>query len=571
VRRARGTASAWRVGRLAALIGLLAAAGTAAPAQGALRWSEPERLGPGTATNSHVAIDARGTVLATWGQSGLEGSGFTYRWRSPLGKWTAARTIPRFAATGGPRISMTPHGEALFAYSDMSNDVSYVTARAGGAFSEPKSLGEPGERGVLTFATDDVGNAVAAWVRASDSAIRLATKRPGLDFGPAQTIDVKPEGTFGSGWLSVAVNTAGAAVVAWSNHRQEADGSRTTTYRISYRPPAGTFGPPEDVPFGLRNGANQHVGLSETGEVVLAVQQQISDGSGGLTYAVRRLVGGWSQHRELGPLAFVRNVFTEPTGGVSFLMQKETGRRPMYPGDGALERWVQFATHRLDGTLAGPNQISAADGRLPAGAMNLRGDLLAAWGVGSGPNSGSAHVAVAERPAGGSFGVEQIVSEEQGVFAHDVALNDARQAAAIWTSSRDPGDGRPYPVDIALRFDPKLPPLPPPPEVDIGKPTDPILDENGIALPVECDQACTVEAGGLLLGSVSVEGRAKRGSKVRLEKERRGRVRVRFGAAAREAARKALAAGERPWVSVIVRAKGRSPRALFVSRRAKLR
>lgn len=560
-----GSARVRRAGPFAALCCAIAIAALAAPAHGALRWSKPERVSPGSTSNPRVAIDALGTVLVAWGQPQTQPAGLTYRWRSPLGRWTDAQTLPGIGNHGPTRIAMTPLGDALVAYSDMSTDVSYTTAPRGGDFSPPKLLGEPGERGFVTLATDDAGNAVAGWVRSSDGAIRIATKRPGLDFGPAQTIDVPPSGTTGSGWLSVAVNAAGAGVVAWSNHRQNADGSRTTSYRISYRPPAGAFGPPEDAPLTIRDGANQHVGLSQIGEVVLAVQQRILDGAGGLTYAVRGLLGGWSAPRELGPLAEVRNVFTEPTGGVSFLMQKESGQRPSAPSDNR----VQFATHQANGTLAGPDQISEADGHDPAGAMNLRGDLLAAWGVGAGADNGSAFVAVAERPVGGAFGAQTIISDRD-VYAIDVALNDASQAAALWRRTAAPGDQFRYAAFAAFRFDPDLAAVPPPPGVDIGRPIDPILDDDGIVVPVECDQACTVQPSGLLVEGTSVAARAKKGTKLRLKKGARGRVRVRFGAAGREAAREALGAGRKPWVSVTVRAKGRSPRAKFVSRRAKL-
>jgi hypothetical protein len=114
-----------------------------------------------------------------------------------------------------------------------------------------------------------------------------------------------------------------------------------------------------------------------------------------------------------------------------------------------------------------------------------------------------------------------------------------------------------------------VPPLPP--DLVIGKPTDVELDDDGVAVPVDCDVACTAQPGGALVIGDEVIARAKRGSKLRLARGARGRVRVRFSSPVRAAARAARAAGRKPWVSVSVRAKGKARRSVTATRRVKLR
>lgn len=548
------------------MLALLAAPG---PAAADLTWSKPEQLTPPYAADPKVAIDARGLTLLTWGQRtgyGPQLGRFSYRWRTPGGRWSPIRTadgvVPDFESV----LRMTPHGDALVAYGDRDNELVYRTAPAGGTFSRAKRLGDPGEKGFVDVATDDAGNAVAAWSRLSDGAIRFASRRADGDFGPAQTLEVRTGEQYRTSSITrpaVAMNTAGAALIAWQIGQEPDEEGHHTRHRVAYRPPAGSFGTPELAPrFGSSTQYQHALAMTESGDAVMTSQDFVTTEGGATTYAVRRATGGWSDVRELGRMGFIANLFAEPGGAVSFVVSRQ--------GASGSDTFVDFVTRLPDGTLVGPNQISAGDGHIPHAAMSLRGDLIATWVRGYHGMSREGVVAVADRLAGAAFQPEVALSP-RGTWSPHVALNDARQAAIAWDYDADPA-GEYAPAGWgAFRFDPEIPPLPLPPEIDIGAPLDPVLDGDGIAVPVECDRDCTVLPGGLLVDAASDARRSKKTGSVKLRKGARRRVRVRFGAADRTAAREALASGRRPWVSLTVRAKGKSPRPVRVSRRVKLR
>jgi hypothetical protein len=533
----------------------------AAPADGALRWSDPQALSePGSTGYVRVATDARGDSLVVWGQIRNDGQGYgeiLYRWRSPRGKWTPTRAIPipniGLLSVG---VAMTPLGEAVVVAAHQRTGVFSATARPGREFTAPRPIAPADERPLgVTLAIDDAGNGAATWLSQPGGRIRVATRRPGAGFGEPVTI----AGDSGGAVPFVAMNDAGAAVVAWPS-------SSETGLRpfASYRPPAGSFGPPEQVQVEAR-GPVFHPSVDPAGGVLLAFGETIYRGERaetGSSYAVRSPLGGWGPEQVIDTGGYVSEAFAEPTGAVSFLIDVPD------PSGNAAEprRYVRFASRLPTGMLRGPTQISKDKGSSPDGAMNLRGDILAAW---SDQADGTGRVTVADRPVGTVF-TEPVAISDPKTFGASVAFNDALQAVVAWVQTPTPNYAVGSWVEVAVREDLALPTLPFPPDVDLGAPLDPILDGDGIAVPVSCDVACTVEPTGLLFDKRQATARAKTAGRVKVLAGRRRDVRVRFGATARRAARKALADGRKPWVAFTVRAKGRSPRPVAFSRRVPL-
>jgi hypothetical protein len=553
---------------------IAALAVSAAPAGAVLRWSDPAILSePGSTGLVRVASDARGDSLVVWGTYRDDGSGYHelfYRWRSPRGGWTDTRSVPiRNLGLLSVDLAMTPAGDAMIVGTHREGRIRMATARPGGAFGDPVAVGDAADRATgLDLAMDDEGNAVLAWVRDTygdpnpdgsrtrDSAVRVATRKAGAEFGDPVTLDTES----GAVVAFAAMNAAGAAVVVWG-------GSGETGIRpfASYRPPAGSFGPPERVPVDAR-GPTFRTAVNVAGEAVVTLNEVIYSAgqtNAGSSYAVRSPLGGWSDEQVIDTRGYATEVYAEPSGAVSFLLDMPD------PGGSAQEprRQVGFASRLASGVVSGPRQISKDQGSLGGGAMNLRGDILAAW---SDRADGTGRIAVAERPAGTVFGEELPISAPNGLGAAP-ALNDAGQALVAWMHTPTPNYAVGSRVEAAVREDPALPTLPFPPDVDLGAPLDPVLDDDGIAVPVACDVSCTVEPTGLLYEGADATARAKRAARTKLAAKARGRVRVRFGAAARKSARKALARGRKAWVALTVRAKGRSPRTVAFSRRVRLK
>jgi hypothetical protein len=192
--------------------------------------------------------------------------------------------------------------------------------------------------------------------------------------------------------------------------------------------------------------------------------------------------------------------------------------------------------------------------------MNLRGDILTSL---YSPRA-DVPVELIERAPGEEFGPRRA---QGGTYAR-VAINDAGQAAVMLGA----GNASSPPVQVAVREDPRLPVLPFPPTVDIDTPVDPGLDEKGeLRLAVSCSTACKATPNGILAAEGDSQLVAASGSSKRIRAKRRGLVTLRFGSEQSRKVRKALRAGRKPWVSVSVRARGRSPRPITVSRRIRLR
>jgi hypothetical protein len=277
---------------------------------------------------------------------------------------------------------------------------------------------------------------------------------------------------------------------------------------------------------------------------------------------VRSPLGGWGPQTLLDTGGYVTEVLAEPAGAVAFLVEA---------GQGSGGRTARFTVRNSDGTVVGPSDISPPDACGPLAAMNLRGDVLATW---CRPFNGRAigtRVDVRDRPAGGSFGPEVPISGYDSIESFP-ALNDAGQAALVWLHYAKSGDPSQIVVQASVREDPSLPALPFPPAIDIHLPLSvPVGNDGSIPLPVRCNQACNVSTKGILFGAGDAPVAAAGSRSARLKARRRRSLRLTFGAAAASQARAALGAGKRPWASVSVTAKGRSPRPVTLSRRVRLR
>jgi hypothetical protein len=544
--------------RLTAAVALAIALAGAAPAQADLRWSEPQLLDTGAGSAYRVLIDARGDALALWTRPAPDGrsSTFVYAWRAPRGEWTEPRELG--AARGGVSVILTPLGRASAAWQDAGNRLVVADARPGRAFGAPAAVatGLNPLGTAVTLAGDDAGNLVTAWLvdecreegapeQGCGHSVRAATRSAAGAWSSPQWIERYTSG----GILKAAVNPAGAGAISY----MRANGSSAA---LSYRPPGGGFGPPE-APL-LPSIALPDLALDDAGRVTLLSPKGVLTGQPVTSVIVRRdPVTGWGEPGEL-PINGYDPLLAEPDGTASVVAIQ--GR--------AQERLdVKHAALRPDGTVEGPTTI-AEDGHSVDAAVNLRGDILAAWLTPAGSDPSEWRLMASERRFGGGFSAPERIAGP-GAGPALVALGDARQAAAIWSQGRY-GLAE---VRIAMREDPEAPELPFPPDVRVEAPSEPRLDSDGaLRLAVRCSRACTATPAALLLPGTGAEPAAAKGAARKLKARRAGTLGVRFGRDRAKAVRKALRAGRKPWVSFTVRARGGgSPRPMIVSRRVKLR
>lgn len=549
----------------------------AAPAAAAPRWSEPADVAPSGGWSPRAVMDAEGNTLVTWVQRD-SGGGFAsaYRWWQPDSGWGEIRQLPQ-GRGGVEDVEITPHGEAtvliVAGESGRPNRLTVASAEPGGAIGDFETVTtdamSPSNPG-FGLGADDAGGVVLAWRKWRDPYSSdpqpgfVATRRPGGSFGDPQQV-----GHFWSGPLAIAVNAAGAGAVAWGDMATRNTGSPgwtgTAGTNVTYRAPGGSFGAPE--PYGqAHNGSSVHLGIDVAGRVVVTSE------SAGLNpgpesrarYAVRSPLGEWTGSRVLDAEGSVTDLFVEPRGAVSFLINRRS--------DSGYENEARFLTLESDGRLEGGSLSSGRSRGEPAGAMNLRGGILAAWKRPAGDGEATQVVARERGFAGGPFAPEVVLADSYG-GSLETATNDLGQAVVVWMDGgpdrQQLGQG---PLRATVRDDPAVRAVPPPPDADIY--SDPLatLDSDGDLLaPARCSVSCKVKASGIVFPGGEAKALLGRGKSKRLKARRRTKVKLDFGRAGRKAVKAALANGHRPWVSVSVHARGKSPRPFVVSRRFKIR
>jgi hypothetical protein len=538
----------------------------AAPAGAAPAWSDPVPLSEPGVSGARVAMDARGNALVVWdhhyGDRTPTWSGnriaSSYRWYLPGRGWSPLRDLPR-AAGFVADVKITPRGEVHALVVGTGAELVPVgiwTATPGEPLEKAAAVTDEAYAGVPPgLGLDDAGNAIVAWAprQQQDQPVLVASRPAGGEFGPPQAVGRLPNGHPG-----VAMNPAGAAAVTWSDY--------VSRERVAYRPAGGQFGEVEDPD--LDRHAVPRLGLDLDGRLVLA--GRLNTGSpwmaGGppphAAVTARAPLGGWSQSQTVEEDAYVTSMVVGARGVATLVANRRSANDP--------ETKSHIVTRHPDGRLE-REEVSARTAGNPMLAIDHRGDVLVAWADGHGNPDRAVHVR--ERAAGAaSFGPSTAVADAMADVAVP-ALNDLGQAVVVWRQLT--WNGERYesgPITAVVRDDPALHDEPAPPDVTLYKDPLAALDEDGdLRAPVSCDRGCKVTSAGVVFPGGGQQALAGRGRSVRLKARRRTRVKLDFGADGARAVRDALAAGRRPWVSVTVSGRGRSPRPLVVSRRYKLR
>jgi PKD domain len=417
---------------LAALALLILPVGASAASP---NWIDPVDLSPSVsdASNPDVAMDSAGGTVALWEQTSTSGPG--------VGPMAVARAagIPfgspfELSTRGnGPRLAMTPAGEA-----------------------------------------------VAAWKRVDSTlgtnTIVVATKPPGGSFSPPVTVYAAPPGLIPQE-IGVAIGAAGDVAVTWRTVDPNAEFDQLTCIEefegkeverpcpnpyfvmASVRPAGGVFSEPVQISPARGTGEEgEDEGEREEREIAESAMtaggaRPIVDGAGNTTVswtyfdgsarvvqaAVRPAGGGW-----------------EPPAAISEASEPGEGASSVDLGiDGAGNAIVSWA--QREGTGEGAPRIVHVGVKPPGGSFSVLPDVSPPGQVAQGPvlgvsPSGEATVVwlvgvgeqrtlySATRPPGGSFSVsEPLSSGSDGAIFHDVAAGDHGAAIVVWSGDEVAG------------------------------------------------------------------------------------------------------------------------------------
>ena len=250
-------------------------------------WSPPQDVSvPGaageevTATTPRVKLNSRGDALVVWERNRRRGTGPTYQYARtaesalrPAGaSWRAPETIAgdpnnsdpsidvHGQATGDraswPDVAIDPQGNAVAVFmrwtmpSWLDIRIQAATRPAGGSWSTPEDLSDPGEVGIARVEVDARGNAVATWqtgiVTPSPDRVQAATRPAGGSWSTPETIS--PAGQYVWDVGQPAVNARGDALVSWHATTASETGSTATIPKASVRPAGGSWSATTDLP-----------------------------------------------------------------------------------------------------------------------------------------------------------------------------------------------------------------------------------------------------------------------------------------------------------------------------------
>ena len=252
--------------------GAAVAVGSGAAAS-ALNFAEPA-----------VALDAHGGAVVVW----YHASGTRYQFEASIrragGSFGSPAALdapgPGVGVPDRPRVAMDSPGDAVVLFVGESGTHTVVRAArrpAGGAFGAPVDLSDPAQyANTPALAMNGSGDAVAVWKQDGGSGtsgvIEAASARAGGAF--ASPVAVSPPGGDEHPFPSVAVNSQGAALVAWDEKGLLGD-----PVQVARRADAGApFGEVSTLTPVLSSGQAPAVALDDYGDAIVAWETKTSYG-----------------------------------------------------------------------------------------------------------------------------------------------------------------------------------------------------------------------------------------------------------------------------------------------------
>lgn len=364
-----------------------------------------------------LASDGSGNVVAVWRDLDDKGESIRAAFRPRYGSFEESETISVPAvASESPRVAMDVLGNAVAVWqaSTTGRDsvVQAAVRPAGGSWSAPQALSDPGEPAFGASVSIQAGRLTAVWVAREQwrPVIQSASRTLLSPWTPPTTIS----GPIGASYApTVAMDDKGGAVVAW----QWWDGS----YRrivAAVRSSDGAWSKPDELSAPGHTATAPEVAMDAAGNAIAAWIR--SNGIAPAAQTASRPAGGaWSLPQNLSRRG--RNA-----ASVDLAMNRR--------GDAVLS-WVQAAG--LHTAFRAPGEstwklvpINASWGGLGAHvALDERGDATEVWDDGY-------EVSATYKPAGEPWQDDYLLSgysdDDEGYWGSAVTAQSPNNALAAW-------------------------------------------------------------------------------------------------------------------------------------------
>jgi hypothetical protein len=219
-------------------------------------WSAPVNLSPPrkAARSPQIALDPQGGATVVWEEDysgAIESST-----RSSEGTWSMPATLTAHGAVGAwPRVAVDSEGNATAVWAGavfsgghiQSERVQTATRPAGGSWSAPISISEPGHRHVQDpqIAVDPQGEATAIWQRSNGSYLVVQGASRSAGAGWSGPVDITTGPGRGGQHLQLVMDSQGTSTAIWEGY-----GPRPGPHfaiQAAKHPPAGGWSRPTDL------------------------------------------------------------------------------------------------------------------------------------------------------------------------------------------------------------------------------------------------------------------------------------------------------------------------------------
>jgi hypothetical protein len=232
-----------------------------------------------------LAGDSGGEAIAAWYDESTSSTEISVRpAQGSFGAPTVFASTQYYSSESAPRLAVSQAGWAAVAWVLITPDGEslLVSVRPpGGSFAAPQEVAASAVDDALvpsSIAVNDSGEVVVGYMqgRVASVAVRaageLGTWQPSTALGTPY-LDLYPPGPL----PLVGIDAAGGAVAVW----EEGGGQNLVAgVAASFRPPSGSFGPPEELGLNTWDRAALQLGVSALGEAILVVTPAVQEGNG---------------------------------------------------------------------------------------------------------------------------------------------------------------------------------------------------------------------------------------------------------------------------------------------------
>ncbi len=409
-------------------------------------WIDDSELLGSAATTvfpSQVTFLPDGTAVALWSVPSEGHTVLKASTRAPGGDWTTSAPLSDTGLdTSGAHLAVAPDGRVVAAWSSYdsatTNSTIFVAEKAAdGGWTMPTPVSDGASQAVnarVTIAPS--GDATVVWERRGSFRIQAQTRvAEGPWWSPGATVNISTAGSAAQS-PDVAVDPTGRVVAVW----EKIAGTGPGIWKIesAVKPPAGAWGPPQDVSVpGSFSASQAHVVVDGSG-LATAIWQQDTSTTSRIQTSTRTIsaTSPWSVPLDLSDLTQygrAAQLAADADGNVTAVWAENTSTD--FPTSTYLIRtstrtasgWSTAATLGSGvGTASYPS-----DG--PSVAVSPTGAAVASWIERASTSTALSAVEAAARTAGGPWGTPTTLS------AHDAFSGSTRvgidadgDAAALW-------------------------------------------------------------------------------------------------------------------------------------------